>query len=171
MSSSTSHSLTRSSPLLHVHKQHHTLLFSSSSSLSLSTNNNKRGSGSHSAMSILDLSPVTLLLQEVQTVTSAMRRNQRWATVPASTYASTGLPASISSRGRRLDSPGARGKRRTDDEGDLMLAFIELRRSLTGVTGEFIIRIPPHLPLPDRTRPRADMQPTRRDRPYPAHRC
>lgn len=91
--------------------------------------------------SILDLSPVTLLLQEVQTVTSAMRRNQRWASVPASTYASTGLPASISSRGRRdssLSPTSTTGKRRTDDEGDLMLGFIELRRTLTGVSGKSI---------------------------------
>ena len=89
-------------------------------------------------MAALDLSPVTLLLQEVQTVTSAMRRNQRWASVPASTYASSGMPASISSRGRRsttASSLPARGKRRADDEGDLMLAFIDLRRNLTGVIG------------------------------------
>lgn len=84
----------------------------------------------------LDLSPVTLLLQEVQTVTSAMRRNQRWASVPASTYASTGMPATLARGGRRpTPAPAARGKRRTDDEGDLMLGFVELRRNLTGVTG------------------------------------
>ncbi|KAL1407719.1 GDP/GTP exchange factor for ARF [Vanrija albida] len=85
-------------------------------------------------MTHLDLSPVTLLLQEVQTVTSAMRRNQRWASVPASTYAATGLSTTMSRRGRRSVGPeGRTAARRADDEGDLMLGFVELRRALAGV--------------------------------------
>lgn len=78
----------------------------------------------------LDLSPVTLLLQEIQTVTSAMRRNQRWAHVSNSAYGA-GAP-SVSARRKRV-SPLMKGKRHTDDEGDLMLGFVELRRSLAGV--------------------------------------
>lgn len=81
----------------------------------------------------LALAPVTLLLQEVQTVTSAMRRNQRWATVPASTYASSGLPASLSAKNRTSSQRSSLSRR--DDEGDLMLGFVHLRRSLAGVTG------------------------------------
>ncbi len=92
-------------------------------------------------MSHIDLSPVTLLLQEVQTVTSAMRRNMRWSSsVPASTFASSGLPSQLS-RNRRASTPMGMGRRR-DDEGDLMGNFVALRRALTGVTGE---------PLPDRS--------------------
>ncbi|EKD02218.1 brefeldin a-resistance guanine nucleotide exchange factor 1 (bfa-resistant gef 1) [Trichosporon asahii var. asahii CBS 8904] len=78
----------------------------------------------------LDLSPVTLLLQEIQTVTSAMRRNQRWAHVSNSGYGA-GVP-SVSARGKRV-SPLTKGKRHSDDDGDLMLGFVELRRSLAGV--------------------------------------
>ncbi|EJT53226.1 golgi family-specific brefeldin a-resistance guanine nucleotide exchange factor 1 [Trichosporon asahii var. asahii CBS 2479] len=78
----------------------------------------------------LDLSPVTLLLQEIQTVTSAMRRNQRWAHVSNSGYGA-GVP-SVSARGKRV-SPLTKGKRHSEDDGDLMLGFVELRRSLAGV--------------------------------------
>ncbi|BEJ15721.1 hypothetical protein CspHIS471_0503260 [Cutaneotrichosporon sp. HIS471] len=87
-------------------------------------------------MSHIDLSPVTLLLQEVQTVTSAMRRNMRWSSsAPASTYASSGLPSQLS-RNRRAGTPV--GKRR-DDEGDLMGNFVALRRSLTGVSDVIVL--------------------------------
>lgn len=78
----------------------------------------------------LDLSPVTLLLQEIQTVTSAMRRNQRWAHVSNSAYGAS-VP-SVSARGKRV-SPLTKGKRHSDDDGDLMLGFVELRRSLASV--------------------------------------
>ncbi|GMK55656.1 hypothetical protein CspeluHIS016_0207120 [Cutaneotrichosporon spelunceum] len=82
-------------------------------------------------MSHIDLSPVTLLLQEVQTVTSAMRRNMRWSSsVPASNYASSGLPSQLS-RNRRAGTPVPRPR---DDEGDLMGNFVALRRSLSGIS-------------------------------------
>lgn len=89
----------------------------------------------------LDLAPVTLLLQEVQTVTSAMRRNQRWATVPVSTYSSHTLPSSMLSGKRRDRALSLRSSStRRDDEGDLMLGFVQLRRSLAGVTGIEVMR-------------------------------
>ncbi|WRT64093.1 uncharacterized protein IL334_001022 [Kwoniella shivajii] len=86
-----------------------------------------------------DLPPVTLLLQEVQTVTSAMRRNQRWASTSSSSYASSSAPSLRSHRtgrqglGRSGSRRGGRGSEGALDEGDLMDGFIELRRALSGV--------------------------------------
>ncbi|WVW82243.1 hypothetical protein I302_104249 [Kwoniella bestiolae CBS 10118] len=86
-----------------------------------------------------DLPPVTLLLQEVQTVTSAMRRNQRWASTSSSSYASSSSPSLRSHRLGRQGSlrsgnrRGARGSEGGVDEGDLMDGFVELRRTLSGV--------------------------------------
>ncbi|OCF55504.1 Sec7 domain-containing protein [Kwoniella mangroviensis CBS 10435] len=86
-----------------------------------------------------DLPPVTLLLQEVQTVTSAMRRNQRWASTSSSSYASSSSPSLRSHRLGRQGSVrsgsrrGARGSEGGVDEGDLMDGFVELRRTLSGV--------------------------------------
>ncbi|WVR05849.1 hypothetical protein IAU60_002875 [Kwoniella sp. DSM 27419] len=92
--------------------------------------------------SAIDLPPVTLLLQEVQTITSAMRRNQRWAnTSSSSSYASSSgsLPPSLRANrsGRsalaRSGSRRGRGSIEGVDEGDLMDGFVELRRLLSGV--------------------------------------
>ncbi|WVF70575.1 hypothetical protein IAT40_005367 [Kwoniella sp. CBS 6097] len=91
--------------------------------------------------STTDLPPVTLLLQEIQTVTSAMRRNQRWASTSSSSYASSSaaLPPSLrAGRGgrhglSRAGSRRGRGSHESVDEGDLMDGFVELRRSLSGV--------------------------------------
>ncbi|OCF31102.1 Sec7 domain-containing protein [Kwoniella heveanensis BCC8398] len=91
--------------------------------------------------STTDLPPVTLLLQEIQTVTSAMRRNQRWASTSSSSYASSSgaLPPSLrAGRGgrsglSRAGSRRGRGSHEGVDEGDLMDGFVELRRSLSGV--------------------------------------
>ncbi|KAL7423835.1 GDP/GTP exchange factor for ARF [Cryptotrichosporon argae] len=82
------------------------------------------------------LPPTVLLLQEIQTVTSAMRRNQRWASVPASSaYAGSAL-APGGARARRRPE----GKKR-DTEGDLMDGFVELRRAVVGVKD--ITSLPP----------------------------
>ncbi|WWC86203.1 uncharacterized protein L201_001076 [Kwoniella dendrophila CBS 6074] len=86
-----------------------------------------------------DLPAVTLLLQEVQTVTSAMRRNQRWASTSSSSYASSSSPSLRSHRNGKQGlarSGSRRGGRNSDggvDEGDLMDGFVELRRTLSGV--------------------------------------
>ncbi|KAK8865894.1 hypothetical protein IAR55_001042 [Kwoniella newhampshirensis] len=96
-----------------------------------------------------DLPPITLLLQEVQTITSSMRRNQRWASTSSSSYASSsnGLPTSLRSgrnpqRGlARAGSKRGRGSGESVDEGDLMVGFIELRRTLSGVKD--ITSVPP----------------------------
>nr|XP_031861344.1 uncharacterized protein CI109_003316 [Kwoniella shandongensis]KAA5528416.1 hypothetical protein CI109_003316 [Kwoniella shandongensis] len=90
-----------------------------------------------------DLPPITLLLQEVQTITSSMRRNQRWASTSSSSYSSSstsGLPTSLRSgknqqRGlaRAGSKRGGRGSGESMEEGDLMIGFIELRRILSGV--------------------------------------
>nr|XP_018267160.1 Sec7 domain-containing protein [Kwoniella dejecticola CBS 10117]OBR89318.1 Sec7 domain-containing protein [Kwoniella dejecticola CBS 10117] len=89
-----------------------------------------------------DLPPLTLLLQEIQTVTSAMRRNQRWASTSSSSYASSSAPSLRSHRTGRQSlarSGSRRGGRASDggiDEGDLMDGFIELRRTLSGVKAD-----------------------------------
>ncbi|WWC66365.1 uncharacterized protein I206_100266 [Kwoniella pini CBS 10737] len=86
-----------------------------------------------------DLPPLTLLLQEIQTVTSAMRRNQRWASTSSSSYASSSAPSLRSHRtsnqglARSASRRSGRGSVGGADEGDLMDGFIELRRTLSGV--------------------------------------
>ncbi|WVQ85543.1 hypothetical protein IAT38_007709 [Cryptococcus sp. DSM 104549] len=89
-----------------------------------------------------DLPPITLLLQEVQTITSSMRRNQRWASASSSSYASSSGTLPPSFRTQRKDNRGlarsgsrrgGRGSGENVDEGDLMIGFIELRRLLSGV--------------------------------------
>lgn len=96
-------------------------------------------------MSFTDLSPVTLVLQEVQTVTSSMRRNQRWASTSATHFASSTapLPPSLhaAKTGRRSagslarSSRSGKGNSENVDDVDLMVGFVELRRSLSGVKG------------------------------------
>ncbi|EIW72629.1 hypothetical protein TREMEDRAFT_41874 [Tremella mesenterica DSM 1558] len=92
-------------------------------------------------MSSTDLPPITLLLQEIQAVTSAMRRNQRWASATSlSTPSSQPLPpylqASRLARRSRASSQSNFNKKRGSsegvEEGDLMDGFVELRRLLTG---------------------------------------
>ena len=92
-----------------------------------------------------DLPPVTLLLQEIQAITSSMKRNQRWATTSTSSFTSaiTPLPPSLnaaraSRRGTnsKIASP-RRGRSSIDgEEGDLMTGFVQLRRSLANVKGD-----------------------------------
>jgi hypothetical protein len=94
-------------------------------------------------MSGTDLSPVTLLQQEIQTLTSAMRRNQRWASTSTSSYQSSSAPLPPAfrphgSKRSRGDSSGSRRGRASGEgveEGDLMLGFVELRRILGPVKG------------------------------------
>nr|ODN87173.1 Sec7 domain-containing protein [Cryptococcus depauperatus CBS 7841] len=79
----------------------------------------------------MDLSAITLLLQEVQSVTSSMRRNQRWSH-STSTYTPP-LPThfkAAKTEGRRGLRPS--GDNNNGDRGDLMHGFIELRRMLGG---------------------------------------
>lgn len=98
-------------------------------------------------MSRTDLSPVTLLQQEIQTLTSSMRRNQRWASTSTSSYQSSNSPlppAFHPKNGKRSreSSIGSRRGRQSGEgveEGDLMLGFIELRRTLAGVKGMSLI--------------------------------
>jgi hypothetical protein len=95
-------------------------------------------------MSWTDLSPVTLLQQEIQTLTSAMRRNQRWASTSTSSYQASSAPLPPAfrpsngkrSRGDSNSSRRGRGSSEGAEEGDLMLGFVELRRTLTSVKGE-----------------------------------
>jgi brefeldin A-resistance guanine nucleotide exchange factor 1 len=87
-------------------------------------------------MARTDLPPPTLLLQEIQSLTSSMRRNQRWASTSSSSFASSAapLPPSLAAK---AGSSGLRNKRaREVEEGDLMEGFVELKRSLLGVKGE-----------------------------------
>lgn len=95
-----------------------------------------------SKMASTDLSPVTLLQQEIQSLTSSMRRNQRWASTSSASFASSAAPLPPSLHQARLArrdglSTKKRGRGSTDgaDEGDLMIGFIELKRSLTGLKG------------------------------------
>lgn len=95
-------------------------------------------------MSRTDLSPVTLLQQEIQTLTSSMRRNQRWASTSTSSFQSSSspLPPAFHPKNGKRSREGSVGSRRGRqsgegvEEGDLMLGFIELRRTLSGVKGE-----------------------------------
>ena len=96
-------------------------------------------------MANTDLPPITLLLQEVQTVTSAMRRNQRWATATSLSSASSQprppyLRAASAARRHRASSGSSLSKKRGSqeglDEGDLMDGFVELRRTLTDTQGQ-----------------------------------
>ncbi|ORY28981.1 hypothetical protein BCR39DRAFT_467884 [Naematelia encephala] len=89
-----------------------------------------------------DLPATTLLLQEIQTVTSSMRRNQRWASTSSSFQSSTAplppyLQANKNARKARSTSIGSAKKGRANhdgvDDGDLMGGFVVLRRSLTGL--------------------------------------
>ena len=91
-----------------------------------------------------DLPPITLILQEVQAITSSMRRNQRWAST-SSSFSSSSAPtppylhAARGKQRERESLPGSskrgRGSSEGLDEGDLMVGFIDLRRSLAGVKG------------------------------------
>ena len=96
-------------------------------------------------MTTTDLPPITLILQEVQTVTSAMRRNQRWASTSSSSFASSvpPLPPSLHTRpgGRKTKGEVINSRSRKSgeavDEGDLMVGFVDLRRSLLDAKGLF----------------------------------
>ncbi|WVQ71161.1 hypothetical protein IAR50_000686 [Cryptococcus sp. DSM 104548] len=91
----------------------------------------------------MDLEPITLLLQEVQAITSNMRRNQRWANSTAS-YGShqSSLQPSLNNRLLARDA-SRRGRPSAEhrDKGDLMDGFIELRRLLSAVKN--ITALPP----------------------------
>ncbi|OXG34789.1 Sec7 domain-containing protein [Cryptococcus neoformans Bt120] len=83
-----------------------------------------------------DLPPTTLLLQEVQSITSAMRRNQRWASSSTSYSSYSTLPPSLRNKNNGLVGAGSRRGRASLDAGDsvdLMDGFVELRRLLSGV--------------------------------------
>ncbi len=91
-----------------------------------------------------DLPPVILLLQEIQAITSSMRRNQRWASTSTSSFTSSIAPLTPSLQtarvGRKVSQSNGSGRRgRTSgegaEEGDLMVGFVGLRRSLAGVRG------------------------------------
>lgn len=94
-------------------------------------------------MARTDLSPVTLLQQEIQTLTSAMRRNQRWASTSSSSFQSSNAPLPPafhpkSGRRSRENSTGSRRSRQSAEgveEGDLMVGFVDLRRTIAGVKG------------------------------------
>lgn len=89
-----------------------------------------------------DLPPTTLLLQEVQSVTSAMRRNQRWASSSTSYNSYATLPPSLRNKNNGLAGAGNRRGRASLDVGDsvdLMDGFVELRRLLSGVKGKNIL--------------------------------
>lgn len=82
-------------------------------------------------MDTLGLAPTVLLLQEIQCVTSAMRRNQRWAsTAGSSAYPSGPNSSRLFVHGRR-----ERSGQGDEDEGDLMLGFVELRRAVYDANG------------------------------------
>jgi brefeldin A-resistance guanine nucleotide exchange factor 1 len=93
-----------------------------------------------------DLPPVTLLQQEIQSITSSMRRNQRWASSSAQQFATSQPPlpsylqASKKRRGQAGLVPGPRPRRSKGgdqvEEGDLMGGFVELRRVLGDCRGE-----------------------------------
>lgn len=95
-------------------------------------------------MARTDLSPVTLLQQEIQTLTSSMRRNQRWASTSTSSFQASNAPLppafhpKSGKRSRESSTASRRGRQSGEgvDEGDLMVGFIELRRTLAGVKGE-----------------------------------
>jgi brefeldin A-resistance guanine nucleotide exchange factor 1 len=77
-------------------------------------------------------------------MTSAMRRNQRWASTSTSSYQSSSAPLPPAFRpngGKRSrgDSSGSRKGRPSGEgaeEGDLMLGFVELRRIIASVKGQ-----------------------------------
>lgn len=85
-----------------------------------------------------DLPALTLLLQEIQSLTSSMRRNQRWASgtsqhfttsqPPLPPYLRTGVKRAPSVKKARPSIDGAAST--GADEGDLMGGFVELRRTL-----------------------------------------
>ncbi|ORX34283.1 putative golgi-specific brefeldin a-resistance guanine nucleotide exchange factor 1 [Kockovaella imperatae] len=86
-----------------------------------------------------DLQPVTLVLQEIQTVTSSMRRNQRWAS-SSSSFATSAAPLPPSLRRGRSSSAASFSRKKgggraslDNQEGDLMDGFVELRRNMSGV--------------------------------------
>lgn len=86
-----------------------------------------------------DLPPTTLLLQEVQSITSAMRRNQRWASSSTSYSSYSTLPPSLRNKNNGLVGADSRRGRASLDAGDsvdLMDGFVELRRLLSGVKGK-----------------------------------
>jgi brefeldin A-resistance guanine nucleotide exchange factor 1 len=91
-----------------------------------------------------DLPALTLLLQEIQSLTSSMRRNQRWASGSAQHFAASQPPLPPYLRtGRKRASPPRKSRASIDgsvtpsvDEGDLMGGFVELRRSLIETKGE-----------------------------------
>lgn len=107
-----------------------------------------------------DLPPITLLLQEIQTLTSSMRRNQRWATGTTQHFSTSQAPLPPylhASRKRRslvnaqsvgnangggggvnINEPrrSRGGERDGGEEGDLMVGFVELRRMLNDAKGE-----------------------------------
>jgi len=88
-------------------------------------------------MARTDLPAPTLLLQEIQSLTSSMRRNQRWASTSSSSFASSAAPLPPSLAAKAGSRGLNRGKRvREVEEGDLMEGFVELKRSLSGVKGE-----------------------------------
>ena len=95
-------------------------------------------------MAPTDLPPVTLVLQEVQAITSSMRRNQRWASASSASHAShPTLPPSLHAAraGRKAALSGGKEKGPGDkvDEGDLMIGFIQLRRALSGLKGRSLL--------------------------------
>jgi brefeldin A-resistance guanine nucleotide exchange factor 1 len=77
------------------------------------------------------LDPTVLLLQEIQSITSAMRRNQRWA--------NTGSSSSYTSGSANARLFAGQGKREggEEDEGDLMLGFVDLRRAIYDANGQY----------------------------------
>lgn len=94
-------------------------------------------------MSRTDLPPVTLLLQEIQSVTSSMRRNQRWSSSTSSFQSSSSpLPPAFNPRNAakrtRALSGAKKGRLSIEnvDDGDLMGNFVVLRRTLSGVKGQ-----------------------------------
>jgi brefeldin A-resistance guanine nucleotide exchange factor 1 len=113
-------------------------------------------------MATTDLPPITLLLQEVQLLTSAMRRNQRWATGSSQQFSTSQppLPPYLHASKKRRSPSVAQagtvgaglgtgvsaprrsrgGEREQGEEGDLMVGFIELRRLLGEARGEWWLR-------------------------------
>ena len=88
-----------------------------------------------------------VVYSEILSVTSAMRKNARWAT-PTAYYPSQGRASLASSMGLRPGTQAgasANNKGRSRREFDLMLGFEDLKRDIRGTSGTHSPRSAPFM--------------------------